>query len=138
MEKNHAKKLQLNWYKSKTIRRLNAWRIKTKRMEKKYHHHHYFAHNRLWAFRISHWDTEFVQRLLIKCKESKSQPAKQPSVASYIDYLMCFVKTFPLLIYMTVSSAHRAKCTFTGNYHRHVENVVRLSWFFLFICLCIF
>lgn len=34
MGKIHAKKLQLNWYKSKTIRRLNAWRIKTKRMEK--------------------------------------------------------------------------------------------------------
>lgn len=27
-------------------------------------------------FRISHWDREFVQRLLIKCKESKSQPGQ--------------------------------------------------------------
>lgn len=76
----------------------------------------------------------------LNAKSQKVSQARQrqPSVASYIDYLMCFVKTFPLLIYMTASSAHRAKCTFTGNYHRHVENVVRLSWFFLFICLCIF
>lgn len=78
MEKIHAKKLQLNWYKSKTIRRLNAWRIKRKRMEKNII---IIIISRIIGcehleFRISHWDREFVQRLLIKCKESKSQPGQ--------------------------------------------------------------
>lgn len=42
-----------------------------------------------------------------------------------IDYMMCFVKTFPLLIYTTASRTldeHR-KSAFASNYHRHVENV---------------
>ena len=66
--------------------------------------------------------------------------ARMSEKETAIDDMMCFVKTFPLLIYTTASrtlNEHR-KSAFASNYHRHVENVciyrdsLLLLFFFFF------